>query len=229
MAAEARTAATRNAPPVLLLQFDRVVGMASSAADQAWRARGGVAAIAWCPAMRPPRNGKVPVVVGWDDHAAQPCAEGPARRAREGAGIDERRAPGTRKVTLRAILREWRRRGRAAVVGMNTRIEVVGGMAGETIARNRRPLPFSVALMTLGAVRERMHAGQGEAGSAMNFERLRVVPPPGRMATVAPAAQPRLVRVAVTVFALSGHAPLAAVTLVAGRGFVSPGEREAGA
>ena len=111
---------------------------------------------------------------------------------------------------------------------MDVRIEIVRGMAGETIARNRRPLPFSVALMALGTIGERVHAGQREARPAMNFERLHVVPSPRRMATVATAAQPRLVWVAMTVAALTGHAPLTNVTLVAGRGFVSPGEREAG-
>jgi hypothetical protein len=100
---------------------------------------------------------------------------------------------------------------------MDARIEIVGGMTGETVARDRRPLPFSVALMALGAIGQCMHPGQWEARPAMNLERLHVVPSSGRMATVAPSAQPRLMRVAMTVAALPDHAPLAAVTLIAGR------------
>ena len=111
---------------------------------------------------------------------------------------------------------------------MDVRIEIVRGMAGEAVARNGGPLPFAVALMALGTIGERMHACQREARPAMNLERLRVIPSPRRVAAVASSAQPRLVRVAVTVPALSGHAPLTAVTLIAGRGCVSPGKREAG-
>jgi len=217
MAAQARTAAARDAPPVLLLQLDRIVGMASRAADQSRRASGGVAGIAWSPAVRPTGNRKMPVVIGWDHHSAQPRAGSAGRCACDGGGIDERGAPGARDVALGAILGERRRRGSSAVARMNVRVEIVRGMAGEAIARNRGPLPFSVALMALGAVGERVHAGQWEARPPMNLERLHVVPSSGRMATVAPSAQPRLMRVAVTVAALPDHAPLAAVTLIAGR------------
>jgi hypothetical protein len=82
--------------------------------------------------------------------------------------------------------------------------------------------------MALGAVGERVHAGQWEARPPMNLERLHVVPSSGRMATFASAAQPRLMRIAVTVAALADHAPLAAVALVAGSGVVSAAERKAG-
>jgi len=101
-------------------------------------------------------------------------------------------------------------------------------MAGEAVARNGGPLPFSIALMALGAVGERVHTGQGEARPAMDLERLHVVPSSGRMATVASAAQPRLMRIAVTVATLSGDPPLAAMALITSRGIVSPGEWEAG-
>jgi hypothetical protein len=112
---------------------------------------------------------------------------------------------------------------------MDVRIEIIGGMAGETVAWNRRPLPFSVALMALGAVGERVHAGEWEAGPAMNLERLHIVPSPGGVATAASAAQPGLMRVAVAVSAVARHSSLAAVALVAGRGIVSPAERKPGA
>jgi len=82
--------------------------------------------------------------------------------------------------------------------------------------------------MALGAVGQRMHAGEWETRPAMNLERLHVVPSPRRMATAASVAQSGLVRIAVTVAAVSSHTALAAVALVAGRGIVSPGEREAG-
>jgi hypothetical protein len=111
---------------------------------------------------------------------------------------------------------------------MDVPIEIIRGVAGETVARNRRPLPFSIALMALGAIGERVHARQRKACAAMDLERLHVVPSSGRMATATSAAQPRLMRVAVTVFALSGHALLAAMTLIAGSGFVSSAEWKAG-
>ncbi|RLB44378.1 MAG: hypothetical protein DRH30_01765 [Deltaproteobacteria bacterium] len=111
---------------------------------------------------------------------------------------------------------------------VNVRIEIIRGMAGETVARNRRPLPFSVALMALGTIGERVHPGQWEARPAMNFERLHVVPSSRRVATAAAPTQARLMRIAVTVAALPGHALLAAMTLIAGRGIVSSAERETG-
>jgi hypothetical protein len=82
--------------------------------------------------------------------------------------------------------------------------------------------------MAFGAVGERVHACKWETGPAMNLERLHVVPSPRRMATAASSAQSGLVRIAVTVAAVSRHTALAAVALVACRRIVSPGEREAG-
>jgi hypothetical protein len=109
---------------------------------------------------------------------------------------------------------------------MDVRIEIIGGMAGKAVARDGRPLPFPVALMALGAIGERVHAREREARSAMNLERLHVVPSPGRMATAASTAEAGLMRIAVTVFAIACDLAFAAMALVAGRRLVSSGERE---
>jgi hypothetical protein len=109
---------------------------------------------------------------------------------------------------------------------MDVRIEIIGGMTGKAVARDSRPLPFPVALMAFGAIGEGVHAREREARSAMDLERLHVVPSPGRMATAASSAQPGLMRITMTVLALARHPALTAVALVAGRRFVSSGERE---
>ena len=64
------------------------------------------------------------------------------------------------------------------MAGMDVRIEIVRGMAGETVARDRRPLTFSVALMALGAIGERVHSRQWESRSPMDLEGLGVIPTP---------------------------------------------------
>jgi hypothetical protein len=80
--------------------------------------------------------------------------------------------------------------------------------------------------MALGAIGKRVHAREREARSAMNLERLHVVPSPGRMATAASTAEAGLMRIAVTVFALACYLAFATMALVAGRRLVSSGERE---
>ena len=112
---------------------------------------------------------------------------------------------------------------------MDARIEVVGCVAGEAVALNRGPLPLSVAQMAFGAIGQRVHARQRESRSAMDFKRLEVIPSSRRMAAVTSPAQPFLVWIFVTRSALPRHAPLTAMTLIAGSGLVSPCEGEAGA
>jgi len=51
-------------------------------------------------------------------------------------------------------------------------------MAREAIRWNRGPLPLFVAQVALGAVRERMHAGERESSAPVHLEWLDVVPAP---------------------------------------------------
>jgi hypothetical protein len=111
---------------------------------------------------------------------------------------------------------------------MDVRIEIIRGVTGEAIALHRRPLPFVVSLMALGAVRERVHPGERKARPSVELESLHVVPPPRGMTTVASGAQPGLMWILVAHAALSGHAPLPSVTPVACHRLVSPGQRKAG-
>ena len=131
-------------------------------------------------------------------------------------------------MTLRTILWEWRRRGGPAMVRVNVGIEIVCGVAGKAIALNGSPLSFGVSNVAFGARRESVHARERKARPPMDVERLHVVPSPRGVATVAAAAQPFLVRIAVAVGALSSHAPLAVVALIAGRSLVSAGQRKPG-
>jgi len=90
------------------------------------------------------------------------------------------------------------------------------------------PLPLAIALMTLGAVGERMHPGERESRPSMDLERLHVVPTSRRMTARAATAQTRLMRVSMAAFALARDPLLTTVTLVACGGCVAPRERKAG-
>lgn len=178
--------------------------------------------------MRPAGHRKMPVVVGGNGHPPKLRADRRGSGGREGSRVDERGSPCAGEMTLRAVLGERRRRRRAAVARMDTGVQVVGRVACEAVGLDRSPLPLAIALMTLGAVGERMHPGERESRPSMDLERLHVVPTSRRMTACAATAQTRLMRVSMAAFALARDPLLATVTLVACGGCVAPRERKAG-
>ena len=212
---------------VLLLQLDRVVCVAPRAAHHAGALRGGVAAIAGCSAVGASRDREMSIVIVGHPHAAQSATKGCCRGGGQRRRVYESGAPGTRDVTLRAILRERPRGGGTPMVGMDVGIEVVIGVTRETVALNRGPLPLAITLMAFGTIRQGMHSGERKSSSPMNLERLHVIPAPRGMTALTACAEPRLVRILVAFAAFAGHSPLPSMTFVAGRRPVSSSQWEA--
>ena len=139
------------------------------------------------------------------------------------------RSPARGAMTLGAIVGERGPRGISrdpGVARMDVGAPVVLGVTAEAIRRGTAPLAGAASLMTLGAIGERVHAGEWQARESMALDGARALPAHGGVATITALRQAMFVCVFVTASAHARDALILPVAGRAGRALVLASQRE---